>query len=95
MRLTAASLWSAVLMANAPARDWQGELTKAPGNFAPLRQLKATYEFGWSGLKAGRAEVDPKEGLYKTCRYCDLHTLCRVHERLSALDEEEADEAGE
>ena len=58
MRLTAASLWSAVLMANAPARDWQGELTKAPGNFAPLRPLKATYEFGWSGIKAGRAEVD-------------------------------------
>ena len=33
--------------------------------------------------------MDPKERLVKTCRYCDLHTLCRVHERLSALDEEE------
>jgi ATP-dependent helicase/nuclease subunit B len=44
------------------------------------------------GFAAGKAGVDPKEGLYKTCRYCDLHTLCRVHERLSALDEEEEGE---
>src|SRR5690606_16783272 len=25
---------------------------------APLRPLKATYEFGWGGLKAARAEAD-------------------------------------
>jgi len=40
----------------------------------------------------GYAPVDPKRGL-NTCRNCDLQTLCRVHERLSALDEDE--EGGE
>ena len=41
---------------------------------------------------AGRAAVDPKRGL-DTCGRCDLHTLCRVHEKLSALgaDEEEGE----
>jgi hypothetical protein len=34
--------------------------------------------------------VSPKRGL-QTCRHCDLQTLCRVHERLSALEEEEAE----
>lgn len=33
---------------------------------------------------AGDARVDPKRGL-QTCRNCDLHPLCRVHERLSPL----------
>ena len=36
---------------------------------------------------AGRAPVDPKRGL-NTCRHCDLQTLCRVHERISALAED-------
>lgn len=47
-----------VLLASAPARDWQAGLTRKPGNFPPLRPVKATYDFGWSGFKAGRAEVD-------------------------------------
>lgn len=34
---------------------------------------------------AGEAGVDPKRGL-QTCRRCDLQPLCRVHERLGALD---------
>jgi probable DNA repair protein len=38
------------------------------------------------GFASGDARVDPKEGL-KTCSRCDLQTLCRVHERLSALAE--------
>ena len=36
---------------------------------------------------AGEAPVDPKEGL-KTCRMCELHTLCRVYEKSSAIGEE-------
>ena len=36
---------------------------------------------------AGEAPVDPKEGL-KTCRMCELHTLCRVYEKLGAIGEE-------
>ena len=41
---------------------------------------------------SGHAAVEPKRGL-ATCRRCDLHTLCRVHEKLSALgaDEEEGE----
>ena len=35
---------------------------------------------------AGDARVDPKEML-ATCRRCDLKALCRVHERLTPLDE--------
>lgn len=40
----------------------------------------------------GHAAVDPKRGL-NTCRNCDVQTLCRVHERLSALTEDEEGEA--
>jgi ATP-dependent helicase/nuclease subunit B len=39
----------------------------------------------------GVAGVDPKRGLV-TCRHCDLHPLCRVHERIAALEDD--DEAG-
>ena len=44
-----------------------------------------------SGFAQGEARVDPKDG-FATCRYCDLQPLCRVHERLGALEEEEGDE---
>jgi ATP-dependent helicase/nuclease subunit B len=39
-----------------------------------------------ASFAAGEAAVDPKYQL-KTCSNCDLHPLCRVHERLGALDE--------
>lgn len=43
---------------------------------------------------AGDARVDPKQ-LLRTCERCDLKSLCRVHERLGALDEgEEFAESG-
>ena len=35
----------------------------------------------------GEAEVDPKEGL-KTCRLCELQTLCRVYEKFAGFSEE-------
>ena len=44
-----------------------------------------------AGYAAGDAQVDPKRGL-ATCRNCDLQPLCRVHEKLSALGEEEGEE---
>jgi probable DNA repair protein len=37
---------------------------------------------------SGEAPVDPKEGL-KTCRLCELHTLCRVYEKVSGTGEGE------
>lgn len=57
MKLTITILTSA-LLAGASAQDWQAGLSQKPGTFAPLRPVKATYEFGWSGFKAGRAEAD-------------------------------------
>jgi hypothetical protein len=40
----------------APA--WQAGVTRdAPGNFPELRPLRATYNFGWSGLTAATAEA--------------------------------------
>ena len=64
---------------------------------------KARAAESWQGLLAGwRREldvlgrefaqgvacVDPKRGL-KTCRHCDLQPLCRVHERIAALEDED------
>ena len=39
---------------------------------------------------AGVADVDPKRDL-KTCKYCDLRPLCRVHERLAAIEDEDGE----
>jgi probable DNA repair protein len=43
-----------------------------------------------SEFATGVAAVDPKRGL-KTCKYCDLRPLCRVHERLAAIEDEDGD----
>jgi len=41
------------------------------------------------GFASGEAAVDPKYGL-KTCRNCDLHPLCRVHEKIGGDADDEA-----
>lgn len=51
-----------ILAALAPAvcfgADWDSTLSKdPPGNFPPLRPARATFSFGWSGVKAATAEV--------------------------------------
>jgi ATP-dependent helicase/nuclease subunit B len=43
---------------------------------------------------SGDARVDPK-ALLSTCRWCDLKPLCRVHERLTSLDEGDEEDAAE
>ena len=63
------------------AKSWD-DLVK--GWQAELSQLAGEFA-------EGRAPVDPKNGL-KTCRNCDLHPLCRVHEKIGALDAEEEGE---
>jgi hypothetical protein len=60
--LLGASIAAAVvLIASASpsfAANWQSGVTKdPPGNFPPLRPLRATYNFGWSGLTAATADV--------------------------------------
>jgi hypothetical protein len=37
------------------------------------------------GFLFGNAAVDPKS-LEKTCKYCELHSLCRVAETTAALE---------
>jgi probable DNA repair protein len=56
-----------------------------------LKGWKAELESLAGGYAAGDAAVDPKRGL-KTCERCDLHPLCRVHEKIGALDDEEGGE---
>jgi probable DNA repair protein len=56
-----------------------------PGLFAVWR--RELDELGGEFAR-GIALVDPKRGL-KTCRHCDLHPLCRVHERIAAMEDEE------
>ncbi|MDB6149001.1 MAG: hypothetical protein JWQ44_449 [Chthoniobacter sp.] len=39
--------------------DWRDDLTPAtPGGFAPLRPMKASYEFGWGAFTAATADFD-------------------------------------
>ena len=59
-----------------PAQDWA----------ALLAGWKKEIEALGAGFAAGEARVDPKK-LLATCRYCDLQPLCRVYERVNALEE--------
>jgi probable DNA repair protein len=63
-----------------PARAW--DAMRASWR-ATLTRLAHDY-------RAGDARVDPKTPV--TCRYCDLHTLCRVHEVAAAAGRMAADE---
>ena len=58
-------------------RDWQKLLDTWKRDADALGKSFAT----------GEAPVDPKEGL-KTCRMCELHTLCRVYEKFGIAGEE-------
>jgi hypothetical protein len=48
-------LFAALLISSASARaDWRADLSPAaPGSFPALRDVKLSYECGWSGVKAG------------------------------------------
>ena len=51
-----------------------------------LEQWKKDADALGKSFASGEAPVDPKEGL-KTCRLCELHTLCRVYEKLGGIGE--------
>lgn len=57
---------------------------------ALLAGWKREIESLGNGFATGDARVNPKKGL-QTCRYCDLQPLCRVYEKLNALDEGDDD----
>jgi probable DNA repair protein len=53
-----------------------------------LAQWKKDADALGAGFASGDARVDPKDEL-KTCRNCELQTLCRVYEKFSAFGSEE------
>ena len=53
--ITLLSCW--LLLFTAHAEDWRAQITARPGKFPTLRALTGAYEFGWSGVKAGEAEL--------------------------------------
>jgi probable DNA repair protein len=79
MRFMGLTRDAAVLPKVKPAESW-------PGLLATWRR---ELELLGREFAEGIARVDPKRGL-KTCRHCDLHPLCRVHERIAALEDEDA-----
>ena len=68
-----------------PAKNWT----------SLLQSWKEEAESLGKGFASGAAQVDPKRGLAVTCRFCDLHTLCRVYEKVNVLAEDEPEEEGE
>lgn len=51
--------WCVVLAAAASGADLPSMLKPtSPGNFPPLRALKAEYSFGWAAITAGRVEAE-------------------------------------
>lgn len=77
------------------ALDKQRGLAKHAGTWEELL-AGWRHEVGalGEGFAQGAAQVDPK-ALLSTCRWCDLKPLCRVHERLTPLDEGDEDESRE
>ena len=76
MKFAGYSLHEKAIPGVKPAKSWSGLML----------YWRAELEKLASGYSRGDARVDPKKGL-ATCRNCDLQPLCRVHERISALDE--------
>jgi ATP-dependent helicase/nuclease subunit B len=80
MKFSGFSLGKDVLPGVTEAKSWSGLQA----------DWKAALEKLAAGFAAGEAQVDPKRAL-ATCRHCDLQPLCRVHERFSALADEEGE----
>jgi probable DNA repair protein len=66
-----------------PAKDWD----------SLVAGWKKELDALGSGFASGDARVDPKKLLH-TCRTCDLQPLCRVYERVNALEGAEQDADG-
>jgi len=63
-----------------------------PSWSAVLNNWKSTVENLATDFKGGKADVDPIKPA-TTCRYCELSTLCRIHEQDRAQDEFDEAEA--
>jgi probable DNA repair protein len=86
--------------------DAAGTLSASLKGTSPLLKKKLTSEQldDWrncieqlaKNFVGGRAEVDPRDSREKTCKHCDLQSLCRIQERDALLeDEDEVEEDGD
>ena len=75
-------------MGFARAKDMIPQVQASKNWKAQLDGWKEEAESLGRAFAAGEARVDPKREL-QTCRYCDLHTLCRVYEKVNPLKEDE------
>jgi probable DNA repair protein len=66
-----------------------GGVRKAKAWQPLVQSWKDEAEALGNGFASGQAAVDPKRGLLVTCRFCDLHTLCRVYEKVNVLAEDD------
>jgi ATP-dependent helicase/nuclease subunit B len=69
---------------HARAADLVPNVKPHPHWQALLAQWKKDAEALGAAFAAGDARVDPKDAL-KTCRLCELQTLCRVYEKINVL----------
>ena len=74
------------LLPNVRARRRIGRRSSPSGRRTPRRSARLS--------PPATPRVDPKDDL-KTCRRCDLQTLCRVYEKFNVLEEVEDEEAHE
>jgi len=86
--------------------DAAGTLSASLKGTSPLLKKKLTSEQldDWRdcieqlaiNFVGGRAEVDPRDSREKTCKHCDLQSICRIQERDALLeDEDEVEEDGD
>ncbi len=73
------------------AKDAMPKVQQAKNWASLVAGWKKELEALGAGFAAGEARVDPKKHL-ETCRKCDLQPLCRVYERVNALEEEGEEE---
>jgi probable DNA repair protein len=66
-----------------------GGVRKAKAWQPLLQSWKDEAEALGKSFASGQAVVDPKRGLLVTCRFCDLHMLCRVYEKVNVLAEDD------
>ena len=69
-------------------KDLVPQVKPSPNWEALLAGWKQEIESLGEGFASGDARVNPKK-LLATCRYCDLQPLCRVYEKVNALEEGE------
>ncbi|MBK8325203.1 MAG: PD-(D/E)XK nuclease family protein [Betaproteobacteria bacterium] len=83
------------LIPGVPSVEGHRGVARVAGSWEELlAQWRASTDDLATRFARGESAVDPKRGL-ASCRHCELHPLCRVHERLGALAPDEGPGAPE